>query len=154
MLDNWIGVDNMKIIKDVLKSALISIMMSMCIFVIVGVVFDQIGNGVFKMENYQFSKMVLACVITGLGFGVPTFLYSVERIPMFLASIIHLGIGFTVYFLVAATVGWIPTSAGFTASLITIVGVIIVGVVIWICFMKYNKNLASRMNNALDKMNN
>ena len=83
----------MKIIKDVIKSALISIMMSMCIFVIVGVVFDQIGNGVFKMENYQFSKMVLACVITGLGFGVPTFLYSVERIPMFLASIIHLGIG-------------------------------------------------------------
>lgn len=153
LIDNWTRFDNMKIIKDVLKSALISIMMSMCIFVIVGLVFDQVGNGVFKMENYQFSKMVLACVITGLGFGVPTFLYSLEGIPMFLSSIIHLGVGFTIYFLVAAKVGWIPTSAGLTASLVTIVGVIVVGIVIWVCFMKYNKNLAERMNKALSKRN-
>ena len=143
----------MKIIKDVFKSALISIMMSMCIFVIVGLVFDQMGNGVFRMENYQFSKMVLACVITGLGFGVPTFLYSMDGIPMFLASVIHLGVGFTIYFLVAAKVGWIPTSAGRIASFVTIVGVIVIGLIIWICFMKYNKNLAERMNKALSEKN-
>lgn len=145
---------NMKVLKDVFKSALISIMMSMCIFVIVGLVFDQVGNGVFKLENYQFSKMVLACVITGLGFGVPTFLYSMDGIPLFFASIIHLGVGFTLYFLAAAKVGWIPTSAGLTASLVTIVGVIVIGLIIWGCFMKYNKNLAERMNKAIDERNN
>ena len=153
MIDNWTRFDNMKIIKDVIKSALISIMMSMCIFVIVGLVFDQIGNGNFNLDNYRFSKMVLACVITGLGFGVPTFLYSMDGIPKFLASIIHLGIGFTIYFLVASIVGWIPTSAGLSACLITIIGMIIVGIIIWVCFMKYNKNLADRMNDALNKMN-
>ena len=139
----------MKIVKDILKSAAISILISLCIFVIVGMVFDQKGNGTFKLENYQFTKMVLACVVTGLGFGVPTFLYSLDNIPMFLASIIHLGIGFTLYFIVAANVGWIPTSAGITASIITVVGMIFIGMIIWVCFMKYNKNLADKMNKAL-----
>ncbi len=139
----------MKIVKDILKSAAISILISLCIFVIVGMVFDQKGNGTFKLENYQFTKMVLACVVTGLGFGVPTFLYSLDNIPMFLASIIHLGIGFTIYFIVAANVGWIPTSAGITASIITVVGMIFIGMIIWVCFMKYNKNLADKMNKAL-----
>ena len=34
----------MKVIKDILKSTLISIVASMCIFVIVGMVFDQVGR--------------------------------------------------------------------------------------------------------------
>jgi len=142
----------MKIFKDIAKSAVISIMMSMCIFVIIGMIFDQIGDGTFALDNYKFSKMVLACVVTGLGFGVPTFLYSMENIPTFLASIIHLGIGFTVYFIVAANVGWIPTEAGITASIVTIVGVLLIGIIIWGCFLKYNKNLADKMNKAISEM--
>ena len=99
----------------------------------------------------EFTKMVVACIITGLGFGVPTFLYSKDNVPMFLASIIHLGIGFTVYFIAAANVGWIPTSAGITASVVTIVGVIVIGIIIWLCFLKYNKNLADKMNKAISE---
>ena len=143
----------MKIFKDILKSAGISILLSLCIFVIVGMIFDLHGKGTFVMENYQFTKMVFACIITGLGFGVPTFLYTMDNIPMFLASIIHLGIGFTIYFIVAANVGWIPTSVGFTASIVTVIGVIIVGLIIWACFLKYNKNLADKMNKAIAEKN-
>lgn len=143
----------MKIFKDILKSAGISILLSLCIFVIVGMIFDIQGDGTFILENHMFTKMVLACVITGLGFGVPTFLYTMDNIPMFLASIIHLGIGFTVYFIVAANVGWIPTSVGFTASIVTVIGVIIVGLIIWACFLKYNKNLADKMNKAIAEKN-
>ncbi|MCR5226933.1 MAG: DUF3021 domain-containing protein [Eubacterium sp.] len=139
------------IVKDIVKSTVISILMSTFIFVIVGVIFDQIGKGTFTTSNYGFTKMVLACVFTGLGFGVPTFLYSMENIPMFLSSIIHLGIGFTVYFFVASQVGWIPKQAGTVASVCTIVGVIVVGLIIWGCFLKYNKNLADRMNKALEQ---
>ncbi len=141
----------MKVIKDIIKSAVISILVSMCIFVLIGMIFDIKGKGTFVLENYQFTKMVVACIITGLGFGVPTFLYSKDNVPMFLASIIHLGIGFTVYFIVAANVGWIPTSAGITASVVTIVGVIVIGIIIWLCFLKYNKNLADKMNKAISE---
>ena len=141
----------MKIIKDIVKSALISIMISMCIFVIVGMIFDQIGNGNFALTDYRFTKMVLACVVTGVGFGVPTFLYSMERLPKIFASVIHLGIGFTLYFASAVMVGWIPTGAGLMAGLISVIGMIIVGLIIWICFMKYNRNLADKINKALEQ---
>ena len=137
-------------IKDIVKSALISIMISMCIFVVVGMIFDQIGNGNFALTDYRFTKMVMACIVTGLGFGVPTFLYAMEQLPKIFASVIHLGIGFTLYFIAAALVGWIPTSAGLMASLLSIIGMIIVGVIIWICFMHYNRNLADKINKALE----
>ena len=140
----------MKIIKDIIKSTIISILASTFIFVIVGLVFDQVGNGNFTLTDYKFTKMVVACIITGLGFGVPTFLYNMDNFPMPLASVIHLGIGFTIYFIVASKVGWIPKEAGIIASVSTIVGVIVIGMIIWIGFLKYNKNLAEKMNKALE----
>ena len=140
----------MKILKDIIKSTVISILASTFIFVIVGLVFDQVGKGTFSLTEYKFTKMVIACIITGLGFGVPTFLYNMENIPVPLASVIHLGIGFTIYFVAASRVGWIPREAGVVASVSTIAGVIVVGMIIWICFLKYNKELAEKMNKALD----
>ena len=142
--------DDMKILKDIIKSTVISILASTFIFVIVGLVFDQVGKGTFSLTDYKFTKMVIACIITGLGFGVPTFLYNLDNIPMPLASVIHLGIGFTIYFIAASRVGWIPREAGTIASVSTIAGVIVVGMIIWICFLKYNKDLADKMNKALD----
>jgi hypothetical protein len=142
--------DDMKILKDIIKSTVISILTSTFIFVIVGLVFDQVGKGTFSLTDYKFTKMVIACIITGLGFGVPTFLYNLDNIPMPLASVIHLGIGFTIYFIAASRVGWIPREAGTIASVSTIAGVIVVGMIIWICFLKYNKDLADKMNKALD----
>ncbi|SEQ97862.1 Protein of unknown function [Lachnospiraceae bacterium NE2001] len=149
MEENYEDID-MKILKDIIKSTLISILVSTFIFVIVGLIFDQVGGGTFALDNYRFTKMVAACVVTGLGFGVPTFLYNMENIPMPLASVIHLGVGFTVYFFAASRVGWIPKQAGTVASVCTIVGVIVVGLIIWACFLKYNKNLSDRMNKALE----
>ena len=134
----------MKALKEVLKSIFVSVALSFIIFVIVGIVFDLWNGG-------TFTKMALACVLTGLGFGVPTLLYNSERISRPLASVIHLGIGFTIYFVAASFVGWIPVKRGVTACIITIAGVIVIGVVIWLCFMRYYKNLADKMNQALEK---
>ena len=96
-------------LKDILKSSLISMMMSFTIFVIVGMIFDLTGGGTFHMENHGFTKMAFACMITGLGFGVPSVLYSMEQLPMPLATVLHLGTGFAIYFIAATYVGWIPT---------------------------------------------
>ena len=143
----------MKKMIDIIKSSAISIMMSCTIFVIVGIVFDQMGKGCFNMSNYSFTKMAIACAVTGLGFGVPSILYSIERIPVTLATIIQLGIGFTVYFAAASIVGWIPKQAGLTACILTVVGMFVLGIIIWFCFMKYYKNLADRMNKEILRRN-
>ena len=143
----------MKVFKEMMKSAAISIMMSMTIFGIVGVVFDLMGKGNFSLDNYGFTKMMLACVATGLGFGVPSVLYHLENMPVAVATMIHLGIGLAIYFFAATKVGWIPVQAGTVACICTVAGMILVTVIIWICFMKYYKNLADRMNNELKRRN-
>ena len=91
----------MKNFKVVMKRAFISIAMSFIIFIVIGIIFDMKDGGNFTLTDYGFTKMALACVVTGLGFGVPTILYNSERISQTLASVIHLGIGFTIYFAAA-----------------------------------------------------
>ncbi|MCR5501140.1 MAG: DUF3021 domain-containing protein [Acetatifactor sp.] len=139
----------MKIWKDMVISTVISIMVAATMFVIAGVVFDLIGKGIFSFENYQFSKMALACVVTGLGFGVPSVLYRIESVPMALATVIQMGIGLAVYLFAALKVGWIPVQAGTVACICTIVGAIVLAFLIWIGFMAYNKSLANKINHAL-----
>lgn len=69
-------------------------------------------------------------------------------------AVIHMGIGLAVYFFAALKVGWIPVEAGTTACVCTVIGVIVITVLIWLGFMKYNKNLAEKMNQAIrDKEN-
>ena len=143
----------MKMGKEMLRSTVISIMMSATIFVIIGMVFDVIGKGSFSMEDYGFTKMVLACVATGIGFGVPSVLYHVEKLPMPLAAVLHLGIGLTIYFFAAFQVGWIPVAAGKVACICSVAGMVALTVIIWLGFMKYYKDLAEKMNQALREKN-
>ena len=141
----------MKTFKEVMKRAFISIAMSFIIFIVIGIMFDIKDGGNFTLTDYGFTKMALACVVTGLGFGVPTLLYNSERRSQTLAAVIHLGIGFTIYFAAASFVGWIPVERGIKACVITVVSVVLIGLIIWLCFMKYNRDLAEKMNKALKK---
>ena len=141
----------MKTFKEVMKRAFISIAMSFIIFIVIGIIFDIKDGGNFTLTDYGFTKMVLACIVTGLGFGVPTLLYNSERRSQTLAAVIHLGIGFTIYFAAASFVGWIPVERGIKACVITVVSVVLIGLIIWLCFMKYNRDLADKMNKALKK---
>ena len=79
--------------KDLLKSIVISIGMALAIFSFVGIIFDVTGGGVYTLENYKYTKMVIASVIVGLGFGVPTMVYKSDKLPMPVKVLVHMGIG-------------------------------------------------------------
>ena len=64
------------IIKELVKSVLVSIALALSIFSLACVVFDIIYKGNFSLENYQLTKMVIGSVLVGLGFGVPTVVYQ------------------------------------------------------------------------------
>ena len=70
----------MKTFKVVAKRAFVSIAMSLFIFIAIGMYFDIKESGTFTLTDYGFTKMVLACIVSGLGFGVPTILYNSEKI--------------------------------------------------------------------------
>ena len=139
-------------IKDLLKSIVISIGMAMAIFCLVGIVFDIGNNGNFSMDDYQFTKMVVGCVLIGLGFGVPTIIYKKDNLPMPIRVIIHMGIGCIIYTIVAYSVGWIGGSATIVQRIIIAAIQFAVAFIIWFLFMRYYRAEAKKMNDKIQAM--
>ena len=139
-------------VKDIMRSVAISIGMEMTIFCIVGVIFDFMYKGQFSLDNYRFTKMILGCLIVGLGFGVPTVVYRKENLPMPVRVLIHMGIGCVVYTLVAYAVGWIGGSATIRQGIIIAAIQLAVAFVIWFLFMRYYRAEAKKMNDRIQEM--
>ena len=135
--------------KDLIKSSIISMGMALTMFCIFGVIFDFIYSGNFVMVNYKFSKMVLGCIVVGLGFGIPTIIYKNDKIAMPMQWLIHMGIGCIICTAVACIVGWIPTGNGIGICLGVIAGQIAAAFVIWLFFMRYYKKMAHEMNKKI-----
>ena len=140
------------IIKDLLKSTVISIGMALTIFCLVGIMFDVSYGGNFSLEGYQFTKMVVGSAIVGLGFGVPTIVYNSEKLPQPIKVVIHMGIGCVIYTIVAYAVGWFGGSTTLWQGLI-IAGIqLVVAFIIWFCFLRYYKKEAKKMNDKIQAM--
>ena len=140
------------IVKDLIKSTVISIGMALTIFCLVGIVFDVGYGGNFSMENYRFTKMVVGSILVGLGFGLPTIVYNRESLPMPIRVVIHMGIGCVVYTLVAYAVGWFGGSATVTQGILIAAIQLLVAFIIWFCFMRYYRREAKKMNEKIQAM--
>lgn len=139
-------------VKDLVKSSVISIGMTMTIFCLVGVVFDVGYKGNFSLDDYRFTKMVAGCVLVGLGFGVPTIVYRKDNLPMPIRVIIHMGIGCVVYTIIAYAVGWIGGSATIGQGILIAAIQLAVAFLIWFLFMKHYRAEAKRMNDRIQAM--
>ena len=76
--------------KYLIKNTITSIGIALTVFCVTGMVFDIAYDGNFSLDNYQFSKMVIGCIIVGLGFGLPTMIYHKDNLPMPFKIIIHM----------------------------------------------------------------
>lgn len=141
-----------EMVKDLLRSMVTSIGMAMAIFCLVGIVFYIGYKGNFSLDNYRFTKMIIGCVLIGLGFGVPTIIYRKENLPMPIRVIIHMGIGCVVYTVVAYAVGWIGGSASIGQGIIIAAIQLAVAFIIWFLFMKYYCAEAKKMNDKIQEM--
>lgn len=138
--------------KDLLKSIVISIGMALAIFSFVGIVFDVMGGGVYTLENYRYTKMVIASVIVGLGFGLPTLVYKSDRIPTPVKVLVHMGIGCIIYTIVAFSVGWLGGASSVTQGILIACIQLAVAFAIWFCFMRYYRKEAKDMNDKISSM--
>jgi phosphate starvation-inducible membrane PsiE len=139
-------------LKDILKSTVISIGMSLTIFSFVCIVFDIGYGGNFSLEGYRMTKMIIGCVIIGLGFGVPTIIYKNDSLPMPVRVLIHMGIGCVIYTIVAYAVGWIGGSASLGQGIAIAAIQLVVAFIIWFCFMRYYRSEAKMMNDKIQQM--
>ena len=140
-------------VRDLIKSTLISIGAAMAIFCLVGIVFDVHYGGQFQFENYRFTKMVIGCLITGLGFGVPSIVYKKDTLPMPIRTIVHLGIGCVVYTIVAYAVGWIGGSSSIKQGLLIACIQFAVVFLIWFLFFRHYKREADAINKKISEIN-
>ncbi len=139
-------------VRDLIKSSVISIGMAMAIFCLVGIVFDIGYKGHFSLDNYRFTKMVIGCVLIGLGFGVPTIVYRKDTLPVPVRAIIHMGIGCVVYTIVAYAVGWIDGSATVGQGVLIVAIQLAVAFLIWLLFRRYYRAEAKKMNDRIQEM--
>jgi hypothetical protein len=139
-------------LKDILKSTVISIGMSLTIFSLVCLVFDIGYGGNFSLEGYRMTKMIIGCVIIGLGFGIPTIVYKNDSLPMPVRVLIHMGIGCVIYTIVAYSVGWIGGSASIGQGIAIAAIQLAVAFIIWFCFMRFYRSEAKRMNDKIQQM--
>ena len=139
-------------VKDLLKSIVISIGMALSIFSFVCVIFDIGYGGNFSLENYRLTKMVIGCIIVGLGFGVPSLVYRSETLPMPVKILVHMGIGCVVYTIVGFAVGWIGGSATLGQGIAIAAIQLIVAFIIWFCFMRFYRSEAKKMNDRIQQM--
>ncbi len=139
-------------LKDLLKSTMISIGMSLTIFSLVCIVFDIGFGGNFSLEDYRMTKMIIGCVVIGLGFGVPTIVYKNDSLPMPVRVLIHMGIGCVIYTLVAYAVGWIGGSASIGQGIVIAAIQLVVAFIIWFCFMRFYRSEAKKMNDKIQQM--
>ena len=139
-------------VKDLLKSIVISIGMALSIFSFVCVIFDIGYGGNFSLENYRLTKMVIGCIIVGLGFGVPSLVYRNESLPMPVRVLVHMGIGCVVYTIVGFAVGWIGGSATLGQGIAIAAVQLLVAFIIWFCFMRFYRSEARKMNDRIQQM--
>ena len=140
------------IVKDLVRSTVISIGMALAIFCIVGVFFDITNGGNFSLSDHLFTKMVAGSALVGLGFGVPTIVYNSEKLPMPVKVLIHMGIGCIIYTVVAYAVGWFGGSATLGQGLIIAAIQLAVAFIIWFCFMMYYRKEARQMNEKIQAL--
>ena len=141
-----------EIIKDIVKSVLISIGLSMTIFCLTGIVLDIRYGGNFSLDHYLFTKMVIGCILIGLGFGVPAIVYRSDSLPMPMKVLIHMGIGCIIYTIVAYSVGWIGGAATVLQGVLAAAIKLGIAFIIWFCFMRYYRSEAKKMNDRIQEM--
>ena len=139
--------------QTLLFNIFISMGIAAMMFIIVGVIIDCIFRGVIKMTNYAFSKMAIATVVIGLGFGIPAIVYDNEKLSLFTQTIIHMGTGCIVMTVTAYLVGWIPMNHGPLLMIAILLEEIAVAFGIWFLFYLQQKRLVTQMNQRISKIN-
>lgn len=113
---------------------------------------SNVEAGNFSLDNYQFSKMVIGCIIVGLGFGLPTMIYHKDNLPMPFKIIIHMGTGCVIYTIVAYTVGWLGGTSSILHGIIAAIFQIALAFIIWGGFMLHYRNDVRKMNEKIKEL--
>lgn len=108
-------------------------------------------NGNISFTANEFLIQLTASSIAGIGFTLPTIVYKSERLSQGIKILIHLGIGFVIYFPTAFLAGWIPKEAGILTVILFTAIAVAAFFVIYFFFLLYHKSEAKNMNRKIEE---
>lgn len=82
------------------------------------------SEGKIYFTANEYLKQLICSAVVGIAFALPTLIYENEKLSQGIKCLIHLGIGFIIYFITAFIAGWLPISLG--------IGIVISSVLIMI----------------------
>ena len=139
--------------QTLLFNVFVSMGIAAMMFILAGVIIDRIFHGNIQMTNYAFSKMAIATVVIGLGFGLPAVVYDNEKLSLFTQTIIHMGTGCIVMTVTAFLVGWIPLNRGPLLMIAILLEELALAFIIWFLFYLQQKKLVKQMNQRVKEIN-
>ena len=139
--------------QTLLLNVFLAVGIAAMMFILAGVIIDRIFHGNIQMTNYAFSKMAIATVVIGLGFGLPAVVYNNEKLSLFTQTIIHMGTGCIVMTVTAFLVGWIPLNHGPLLMIAILLEELALAFVIWFVFYLQQKKLVKQMNQRVNEIN-
>ena len=139
--------------QTLLFNVFVSMGIAAMMFILAGVIIDRIFHGNMQLTNYAFSKMAIATVVIGLGFGLPAVVYDNEKLSLFTQTIIHMGTGCIIMTVTAFLVGWIPMHRGPLLMISILLEEIALAFVIWFLFYLQQKKLVKQMNQRVKEIN-
>ncbi|WP_343251033.1 DUF3021 domain-containing protein [Diplocloster hominis] len=136
--------------KKILKLFLMGIAWGCTMNVFIGMFGVATSGPEFLISNTSdYYANIIAGIIIGLGFTIPSVVYDKEEMARGIQVLIHLGIGLTIYFIAAFWRGWVPLQYGAGMVIGMIAGILAVTGVIWFCFYLYYRNEAMKINKKL-----
>lgn len=139
--------------QTLLFNVFVSMGIAAMMFILAGVIIDRIFHGNMQLTNYAFSKMAIATVVIGLGFGLPAVVYDNEKLSLFTQTIIHMGTGCIVMTVTAFLVGWIPLNHGPLLMIAILLEELALAFIIWFLFYLQQKKLVKQMNQRVKEIN-
>jgi len=109
------------------------------------------GEETISMPTREFSTHVIGSMLVGLGFYLPSAIYENEKLAMWLRVLIHMGVGFIVFFIVASVAGWIPAAGGPGAVILYVLLVFVISMLIWAGHNQHYACEAKKINAQLKK---
>ncbi len=111
-----------------------------------------VGDSFLAVTANDFIRQAIGSMIVGMGFTVPSLVYSNENLNLGMKTFIHMGIGLFIYFLVALNLHWIPIDFGWKMTVISVFIAIVVSFGFWFLFYLYNRMEAKKLNRKLESM--
>lgn len=140
--------------RQFINGVLLSILIALAIFVVIAIIFDIENNGMLAFERGSFTAMALSAVGIGLGFSLPSAVYSCKKLPYAIKIIIHMGTGCAVMLAIMFLSGWIPMTVDWWVLAINIGGAILTAILIWSGFFLYYRRLSQRINRKIKEKQN